>query len=137
MIIDELQREKFEKVLKKLAEQLAAAKETDEELLILETDLEVLKTLNFLALKCQSSADRQDDLWGKAVQNLKDRKGLEIIYILDEIPNYFLTPNYPFSIEETGGLPIEKKALEQRLPLAWRVMEVIDEVIRLSLPEKR
>ena len=131
MIIDERQREKFEKVLKKLAEQLAAAKETDEELLILETDLEVLKTLNFLALKCQSSADRQDDLWGKAVQNLKDRKGLEIIYILDDMPMDF------YKIEETDGLPIEKKGLEERLTLAWRVMEVIDEVIRLSLPEKR
>lgn len=131
MLIDELQREKFKKVLERLAEQLAAAKETDEELLILEADLEVLKTLNFLALKCQSSADRQDDLWGKAVQNLKDRKGLEIIYMWEKEPKYF------YKIEKTDKTPIEKKELEQRLPLAWRVMEVIDEVIRLSLSEKR
>ena len=131
MIIDERQREKFEKVLKKLAEQLAAAKETDEELLILEADLEVLKKLNSLALKCLSPADRQDDLWGKAVQNLKDRKGLEIIYMWEKEPKYF------YKLEETDKTPIEKKELEHRLPLAWRVMEVIDEVIRLSLPEKR
>ena len=129
MRIAEFQRERLAKVIERLSKQLAAAKETDEKVWVLKTDVKFLTTINNqIALKC--GADSGHNLWRRAALNLKNRKGIEVMYILDDIEWEFL---YLHELE----FPIEKKSLENRLRYASNMLEVMDEVNRLSLSEKQ
>ena len=84
MRIAEFQRERLAKVIERLSKQLAAAKETDEKVWVLKTDVTFLTRINNqIALKC--GEDSEHNLWRKAALNLKNRKGIEVMYILDDI----------------------------------------------------
>ena len=129
MRIAEFQRERLAKVIERLSKQLAAAKETDEKVWVLKTDVTFLTRINNqIALKCGEYSGH--NLWRKAALNLKNRKGIEVMYILDDIEWEFL---YLHELK----FPIEKKSLENRLRYASNMLEVMDEVNRLSLSEKQ